>query len=175
MCDDCRGNRSARASTSGGSSSKGGGFSLSGCLALLFLFALVYGIGRVAGCNWAKSTAEKGEGKEISWDVKAELEPGRRYSFTCPAGGAPGDVTGTDFYLAKESSICAAAAHAGAVDTKLGGRVTIEVQERKGVTFVASTRHGITSKGETDSAKAADAGTEPDSHSEVVFLVVKTQ
>ena len=53
---------------------------------------------------------------------------GERFRFRCPPGKAlPGQVTGSDPYT-DGSSICAAAAHAGAIRMASGGVVTIEVR-----------------------------------------------
>ena len=53
---------------------------------------------------------------------------GERFRFRCPPGKAlPGQVTGSDPYT-DGSSICAAAAHAGAIHMASGGVVTIEVR-----------------------------------------------
>src|SRR5690348_18335939 len=52
---------------------------------------------------------------------------GKSYLFRCPAGKPlPGSVTGSGPYT-DASSICAAAAHAGAVDAQRGGVVMIQI------------------------------------------------
>jgi hypothetical protein len=52
---------------------------------------------------------------------------GKRYQFRCPAGKAtPDSVSGMGLYT-DGSSICAAAAHAGAIDAQRGGLVTIQI------------------------------------------------
>lgn len=52
---------------------------------------------------------------------------GKRYLFRCPPGKpVPASVIGSGVY-ADASSICAAAAHAGAIDAQLGGDVTIQI------------------------------------------------
>lgn len=67
---------------------------------------------------------------------------GVRYSYICPALGdtIPGTVWGTDIYT-DDSSICAAAVHAGAIGTG-GGLVTIEMAAGQAA-YEATVRNGI--------------------------------
>lgn len=52
---------------------------------------------------------------------------GKSYLFRCPTGKpAPESVTGSGVYT-DASSICAAAAHAGAIDAQRGGMVMIQI------------------------------------------------
>ncbi len=52
---------------------------------------------------------------------------GKNYLFRCPAGKpVPESVTGSGPYT-DASSICAAAAHAGAIDSRRGGMVMIQI------------------------------------------------
>ena len=52
---------------------------------------------------------------------------GKSYLFHCPSGKpAPESVTGSGIYT-DASSICAAAAHAGAIDAQRGGLVRIQI------------------------------------------------
>ncbi|WHZ20690.1 MAG: hypothetical protein OJF55_002839 [Rhodanobacteraceae bacterium] len=52
---------------------------------------------------------------------------GKSYRFRCPAGKPlPESVTGSGVYT-DASSICAAAAHAGAIDAQRGGLVMIQI------------------------------------------------
>lgn len=52
---------------------------------------------------------------------------GKSYLFRCPAGKpAPESVTGSGVYT-DASSICTAAAHAGAIDAQRGGMVMIQI------------------------------------------------
>ncbi len=143
---------------------------------------LIFGVGRCLGCEWTKTDAEKLEGQEISWDLKADVEAGRRYSYKCPAKGTPGQVVGTDIYLADESAICAAAVHAGAITVEDGGEVTIEVQKRADVKFEGSERNGIKSVNHPSESASKDAGTAADAGAdeadstapeEKVFVVIK--
>ncbi len=141
-------------SSGGGSSSSGGGGKAVGCLVLLVLGgAMIFGVGRCLNCDFSKSDAEKSVGKEIAWGTKADLPAGKRYEFTCPKDGTPGDVVGSDSYDADESSICTAAVHAGVIGLKEGGRVTIDVQDKKGLVLRGSERNGIKS---VDSSTADD-------------------
>lgn len=69
---------------------------------------------------------------------------GQRFSFTCPPGGSPAHVWGTDTYT-DDSSVCTAAVQAGLVTLASGGTVTIEI--RPGASsYTGSSRHGITSE-----------------------------
>ena len=115
-------------------------------IALLLLGGLVFGLGRCLGCDWAKSEAELAleKGGEIGWSVTAQLDPGR-YTFKCVAKGVEAIVVGSGPYDASESSVCAAAVHAGALRMENGGDVTIDVHEVKGKILSGSRRHGIKS------------------------------
>jgi len=146
-----------------------------GCLGILMIGVVIFGIGRCANCDFAKSDAEKLIGKEIAWGTKGSLPAGQRYEFTCPKDGTAGDVVGSDLYLASESSICTAAAHAGVIELKEGGKVTIDVQVRKGLVLRGSERHGVRSldasnaKERTEQLKKAP---EEADWSDTVFSVV---
>jgi hypothetical protein len=190
-CSSCRpqqqqagGGGHAPSVSSGGrgyvpSGSSGGTGKAIGCLVLLFLGAgMVFGACRWAGCDFAKSEAEKNVGKEIGWGAKADLDPGKRYEFICPKDGTPGDVVGgSDLNgYGEESSICTAAVHAGLFSLKDGGRVTIDVQEKKGLVIRGSERNGIKSFDQSRADDRAefyatkDAG--PPDWSDKVFSVV---
>src|SRR5690242_3399867 len=69
---------------------------------------------------------------------------GARYAFHCPPGNPTAShVVGSGPYT-DNSSICAAAVHAGAIDAQAGGDVTIEI--RPGEThYAASERNHIRS------------------------------
>lgn len=156
-CNTCQANQRVQVHVGsapiGGSSSGAGGKGI-GCIIVLLLgLGVVFGIGRCANCDFAKSDAEKMIGKEIAWGTKGDLPAGKRYEFTCPKDGTPGDVVGSDFYDADESSICTAAVHAGVIGLKEGGRVTIDVQDKKALVLRGSERNGIKS---VDSSKADD-------------------
>ena len=74
------------------------------------------------------------------------------------------------------SSICTSAVHAGFIGLKNGGRVTIEVLEKKGEVLLGSQKNGIRStdgqgtKGRKQTLSGKDAG-EPD-WTDKVFVVV---
>ena len=70
---------------------------------------------------------------------------GQRSTYACPPNGTPAGVWGTDIYT-DDSSICAAAVHAGLISFASGGTVTVEVR-RPGVNYyTGSSRHGVSSK-----------------------------
>lgn len=72
-----------------------------------------------------------------------EGDPGDTRTVLCPADCAGPLVWGTDIY-ADDSSICAAARHAGVIDGSSDAEVTIEfLPGQKG--YQGSTQHGITS------------------------------
>src|SRR6266851_3375642 len=61
------------------------------------------------------------------------------------AGGAPGNVWGTDVYT-DDSSVCTAAVHAGLISLAGGGAVEIEI--RSGLPgYLGSSRNGVSSSG----------------------------
>jgi hypothetical protein len=68
---------------------------------------------------------------------------GARFAYTCPAGGTPANIWGTDIYT-DDSSVCTAAAHVGVIRQAAGGNVTIEMRDGQ-ASYTGSTRNGITS------------------------------
>src|SRR5690348_18252025 len=83
----------------------------------------------LAGCQRAHIAALP---PSIDWrtsplDLNLRGMNGKSYLFRCPAGKPlPGSVTGSGPYT-DASSICAAAAHAGALDAQRGGKVMIRI------------------------------------------------
>jgi hypothetical protein len=69
---------------------------------------------------------------------------GARFAYTCPAGGTPDTVWGTDIYT-DDSSVCTAAVHVGVIRTATGGTVTIEMRDGQQA-YTGSTRNGVTSQ-----------------------------
>lgn len=86
-------------------------------------------IGRLAGCGHAPSDTIV---STIDWhtsplDLDLRGMNGKSYRFRCPPGKPePASVTGSGMYT-DASSICAAAAHAGAIDAQRGGTVSIRI------------------------------------------------
>ena len=69
---------------------------------------------------------------------------GAQYQFNCPRNGKlTRSVWGTNIYT-DDSSVCAAAVHAGSITTKDGGKVTIEMREGQ-ASYRASTRNKVKS------------------------------
>ena len=68
---------------------------------------------------------------------------GARAAYSCPAGGNPGSVWGTDVYT-DDSSACAAAVHVGAITVADGGDVIVEILPGQDA-YEGSTRNGIES------------------------------
>lgn len=84
--------------------------------------------------------------EEISWSNSArELggNVGQDFQFKCPEGGAIGRVYGTDIYTSS-SSVCSAAVHAGIINAKDGGKVTIRSLGTQDF-FNGTTRNGVQS------------------------------
>lgn len=83
----------------------------------------------LAGCHRAATTATP---QALDWrtsalDLNLRGMIGKSYLFRCPAGKPlPESVTGSGLYT-DASSICAAAAHAGAIDAQRGGVVRIQI------------------------------------------------
>ena len=68
---------------------------------------------------------------------------GRRFVYSCPAGGPAGSIWGTDVYT-HDSSICTAAVHVGRITLAAGGVITMEMAAGQ-ASYTSSTRNGITS------------------------------
>ena len=82
-----------------------------------------------------------------TWNADAKSlrgSNGKRYTFTCPAGGAPLTVWGSDVYT-DDSSVCTAGVHAGVITTAAGGKVTVEIAAGRS-SYTASTRNGVTTR-----------------------------
>ena len=83
----------------------------------------------LAACRHAHRTSAP---PAIDWrtsplDLNLRGMNGKSYLFRCPVGKpAPESVTGSGVYT-DASSICAAAAHAGAIDAQRGGVVMIQI------------------------------------------------
>jgi hypothetical protein len=83
---------------------------------------------------------------DVGWTTNAKQYRGlngQSFAFRCPPGGSPQSVWGTDIYT-DDSSVCAAAVHAGRITLAEGGIVTIEIYPG-GSGFAGSMRNGITS------------------------------
>ena len=82
-----------------------------------------------------------------TWDATAKSfrgNVGKRYAFTCPAGGQAFTVWGSGPYT-DDSSACTAGVHAGVITFAGGGTVTIQIAA--GASSYASTaRNGVTTK-----------------------------
>lgn len=97
----------------------------------------------------------------IDWDttinhfqVDDEKFVGQRLRVSCPeltVRDTPGAVFGTDLY-ASDSSICAAALHAGAV-SEVGGKATLQIMPGT-VTYRGEDRHGVSSLDRPETARA---------------------
>lgn len=82
----------------------------------------------------------------IGWTQSAGLfrgSPGARVTVECPPAGPAVPIWGTDLYT-DDSSICAAAIHAGVISATTGGPVTFTVAPGQ-PSYLGSTRNGITS------------------------------
>lgn len=86
--------------------------------------------------------------QDVNWSTNATShakEQGKRFTYTCPAGGsASGSIYGTDTYTT-DSSICTAAVHAGKITAASGGAVTIEIKAGM-PKYTKTTRNGVSSR-----------------------------
>jgi hypothetical protein len=82
---------------------------------------------------------------EASWRDTAVEYRGRDVivPFSCPAGGEPSTVWGTDLY-SDDSSVCTAGVHAGVIDLERGGSVMIRI-EAGANRYAGTERNGIRS------------------------------
>lgn len=97
--------------------------------AAIRILVAVAAVATITGCQRAHIAAPP---PAIDWrtsplDLDLRGMNGKSYLFRCPAGKpAPESVTGSGPYT-DASSICAAAAHAGAIDAQRGGVVMIQI------------------------------------------------
>ncbi len=87
----------------------------------------------------------------ITWSDDAVAYRGKdnqQFTFTLPAGGSDTGVWGTDVYT-DDSSIGAAAVHAGVITFAAGGTVTIRILPGQS-SYLGSTRNGVVSLDYTD-------------------------
>ncbi|MFN8352848.1 MAG: LCCL domain-containing protein [Spirosomataceae bacterium] len=89
----------------------------------------------------SSGTATTADWNKNATDLRGKT--GQRFTFSCPANGAPGSVWGTDVYT-DDSSICGAGVHAGAITKEAGGEVTIEISAGQ-TSYRGSQRNGILS------------------------------
>jgi len=95
-------------------------------LRLIIVVALIEPL---AACQREQSDAKA---SMIDWqtsplDLNLRGMNGKSYLFRCPSGKpVPDSVTGSGVYT-DASSICTAAAHAGAIDSQRGGMVRIQI------------------------------------------------
>jgi len=116
----------------------------------LFAFALVLcGLVGIAGCNQATRLAQNLVTINASWADNAVEHRGNlniRYVYVCPPNPSKtgvGTVWGTDSY-SDDSSVCAAAVHAGAI-TFAGGSATVEMHAGL-QSYTGSDRNGVTTQ-----------------------------
>lgn len=89
--------------------------------------------------NVGGSTSER-----AAWRRNAAMFVGQTgpIAMTCPSGGSPEPVWGTDYYTS-DSSVCTAAVHAGVIDIVRGGAVTFYMFGGLG-SYPGSSRNGLT-------------------------------
>lgn len=84
----------------------------------------------------------------INWATQAVSLRGRngeRFAYTCPPGGIlSGPVWGTGLYT-DDSSVCAAAVHAGLITPEQGGEINVEIRPGAG-SYHGSTRNGVSTR-----------------------------
>lgn len=113
---------------------------------LLALSLTLFGVAALAGCNQATRLAQNLVTVQANWADNAVDHRGNvgvRYLYVCPANPSKtgvGTAWGTDIY-SDDSSVCAAAVHAGAI-TFVGGSATVEI--RGGMeSYAGSARNGV--------------------------------
>ena len=116
---------------------------------LLASALVVAGFVAFAGCNQATSLTRNLVTINASWAdnaVEYRGNVGIQYVYVCPPNPSKtgvGTVWGTDTY-SDDSSVCAAAVHAGAI-TFAGGSATVEI--RGGLdSYAGSTRNSVTTQ-----------------------------
>jgi hypothetical protein len=84
----------------------------------------------------------------IDWATQAISLRGRNgehFAYTCPPRGTlSGPVWGTGLY-SDDSSVCAAAVHAGLITPEQGGEITLEIRPGAG-SYQGSTRNGVSTR-----------------------------
>ncbi len=84
---------------------------------------------------------------QVSWTTAARAYKGRvgePIALTCPPGGWPGTVWGTDTYT-DDSSICTAAVHAGVITFATGGPIALQMKPGQG-SYRGTIRNGVSSE-----------------------------
>jgi hypothetical protein len=112
-----------------------------GAIGLMFVAAGILPVGSATPTSSA-SQVTGGSG----WGATAAHlrgQNGSRFTYGCPANGAPYRVWGTNVYT-DDSSVCTAAVHAGRITLAKGGTVTIEIRAGQS-SYASSTRNGIKS------------------------------
>jgi hypothetical protein len=88
-------------------------------------------VGSSGGSSGSENPAPSVTAESVTWASNA-LDYARsfneRITYTCPAGGTPAPVWGSEPYTA-DSSVCTAAVHAGRISMADGGMVIIEMHE----------------------------------------------
>jgi hypothetical protein len=96
---------------------------------------------------WAFTCGPSPDGGTDPWQVHPcdhRGENARSYEYACPAGGTPGTIWG-DVAYTDDSSVCAAAVHAGALTRDAGGTVTIVMRVGRAA-YVGTERNGVSSQ-----------------------------
>ena len=94
-----------------------------------------------------RKTAEAGGAQTIDWNSNATEHRGKngqRFTYVCPANGAPRISYGSDIYT-DDSSVCTAAVHAGLITLERGGTVTIEIRSGQS-SYQGSRRNGLSTQ-----------------------------
>src|SRR5436190_3311840 len=89
----------------------------------------------------------EGAARLTTWEANADSlngKDGETMTLSCSPNGTPHNIWGSDIYTA-DSSISAAAVHAGLITLEQGGTVTIELRPGRSI-YGASERKGVTSQ-----------------------------
>lgn len=96
---------------------------------LALALCLVSSASTLEGCKKRNAQNEGPPATPIAWNANANAyraQVGATLAFSCPPGGSPSSVWGTDMYTS-DSSICGAAAHSGRIQAAQGGVVQIQI------------------------------------------------
>lgn len=107
---------------------------------------LLLSLGLLAGCS---DTLPATQHTDTTWASDAAAyrgQTGQRVTYTCPPNpkGDIGTVWGAEVYT-DDSSVCAAAVHAGKISFERGGRVTIQIRDGQ-ASYRGTDWNGVTSQ-----------------------------
>ena len=126
-----------------------------GAVALSTVLGLIYTVVGLTGPPAPPASPTPEQPPMMNWNKALMLEGddvGIESKFTCPPGGVPGRVWGTDVY-ASGSSLCSAAVHAGLLKASNGGVVRVRTLGPQSP-FNGSLRNGVESSSTPSTQRA---------------------